>query len=143
MINKIRKFLLRHKEIVQYKKCESGSEYFKVGNSKIRLSDHIATSLNDPSTLNIIVNDDNFVITYGNRIIINNDYNEFKGFLKYHIKMCQCFKPLFKKLSKKTVIAEPIAKNTSENIDVSSLTNKQVKAIQKMISTFNVHNNKS
>lgn len=135
MINKIKKFLLRHEEIVQYKKCESGSEYFKVGNSKIRLSDHIATSVNDPSTLNIIVNGDSFVVAYGNKIIINNDYNEFKGFLKYHIKMCQCFKSLFKKLSKRK-------STVSNNINVSSLTNKQISALQKMISHYNSQNNK-
>lgn len=138
MINKIRRFLLRHEEIVQYKKRESGSEYFKVGNSKIRLSDHIATSLNDPSTLNIIVNDDNFVVTYGNRIVINNDYNEFKGFLKYHIKMCQCFKSLFRKLSK----SEKTTTIPTNSINLSKFTNKQVKAINKIVKEFEKQNNR-
>ena len=94
MIDKVKKYLLRHNEINFYKKNDSGSEYYRVGNSIIRVSDHIATSRNDPDTLNIVVSGDNFIVMFGNKIINVNDYNEFKMFLKYHIKMCDCFKDI-------------------------------------------------
>ena len=94
MIDKVKKYLLRHEQINIYKKNESGSEYFRVGNSIIRVSGHVATSRNDPDTLNIVVCEDNFIVMFGNKIINVNDYNEFKTFLKYHIKMCDCFKDI-------------------------------------------------
>lgn len=94
MINKVKKYLLRHDEINIYKKNCSGSEYYRVGNSIIRVSDHIPISNNQPDVLNIVVSGDNFVVMYGNKIINVNDYNEFKTFLKYHIKMCDCFKDI-------------------------------------------------
>ena len=94
MIDKVKKYLLRHDEINVYKKNCSGSEYYRVGNSIIRVSDHIPISNNQPDVLNIVVSGDNFVVMYGNKIINVNDYNEFKAFLKYHIKMCDCFKDI-------------------------------------------------
>lgn len=92
MIDKVKKYLLRHDEINVYKKNCSGSEYYRVGNSIIRISDHISINNNQPDVLNIVVSGDNFVVMYGNKIINVNDYNELKSFLKYHIKMCDCFK---------------------------------------------------
>lgn len=97
MIEKIKKYLLRHKEINFFKKNDSGSEYYRVGNSIIRVSDHIPISDNQPDTLNIVVSENSFVVMFGNRIINVNDYNDFKTFLKYHIKMCDCFKELINK----------------------------------------------
>lgn len=97
MIDKVKKYLLRHDQINIYKKNESGSEYFRVGNSIIRVSDHVATSRNDPDTLNIVVSGDNFIVMFGNKIINVNDYNAFKSFLKYHIQMCDCFKDIINK----------------------------------------------
>lgn len=94
MIDKVKKYLLRHDEINIYKKNCSGSEYYRVGNSIIRVSDHIPTSDNQPDVLNIIISGDNFIVMYGNKIINVNDYNDFKIFLKYHIKMCDCFKDI-------------------------------------------------
>ncbi len=94
MINKVKKCLLRHDEINIYKKNCSGSEYYRVGNSIIRVSDHITVSNNQPDVLNIVVSGDNFVVMHGNKIINVNDYNELKTFLKYHIKMCNCFKDI-------------------------------------------------
>lgn len=98
MIDKVKKYLLRHSEIERYNKNESGSEYFKVGSSKIRVSDHLATSLSDPTTLNIIVNGDQFVVFYGNKLVNINNYKEFKKFLKYHIQMCDASRTLLKRL---------------------------------------------
>ena len=151
MIDKIKKYLLRHNEINFYKKNNSGSEYYKVGNSIIRVSDHVAISNNRPDTLNIIVNEDNFVVMYGNKIINVNNYEEFKKFLKYHIQMCDCFKDIINKgLSRKatsieqvTVTPKPQMKIVPEGvtqviyfkdelIDVSDLSKKQYKGLISM-----------
>lgn len=147
MIDKVKKYLLRHSEIERYNKNESGSEYFKVGSSKIRVSDHLATSLNDPTTLNIVVNDDQFVVFYGNKLININDYEEFKRFLKYHIQMCGCFKTLIKKateaMKKSTTSENPILQTNQcgqqtlifkgEEIDVSDIASHRIQGIQSMI----------
>lgn len=149
MIDKVKKYLLRHSEIERYNKNESGSEYFKVGSSKIRVSDHLATSLSDPTTLNIIVNGEQFVVFYGNKLININDYEEFKKFLKYHIQMCGCFKSLIKKATeamKKT--AQPVQVHQDvqpitpgqqtllfkgEEIDVSDIPAHRLPGVQSMI----------
>lgn len=92
MINKIRKYLLRHEEITPLKKNKSGSEYFQVSNSKIRLSNHISTAPSRPDQLNIIVNKDCFVAFLGNQLINVNDYELFKQYIKHHILICDTLK---------------------------------------------------
>ena len=146
MIDKVKKYLLRHNEINFYKKNNSGSEYYKVGNSIIRVSDHVAISNNEPDTLNIIVNGDNFVVMYGNRIINVNDYEDFKKFLKYHIQMCDCFKDLINKGLSRTKDPKSVCPRVSkpkispveekrvfvwkeEEFDVSDLTASQVNSL--------------
>lgn len=146
MIDKVKKYLLRHNEINFYKKNDSGSEYYKVGNSIIRVSDHITVSNNRPDTLNIVVNGDNFVVMYGNRIINVNDYEDFKKFLKYHIQMCDCFKDLINKGLFGTEDPKPVCPRVSkpkitpvegkrvflwkgEGFDVSDLTTSQVDSL--------------
>ena len=146
MIDKIKKYLLRHKQINFYKKNNSGSEYYQVGNSIIRVSDHVAISNNRPDTLNIVVNGDNFVVMYGNRIINVNDYEDFKKFLKYHIQMCDCFKDLINKGLSRTKDPKPVCPRVSkpkispveekrvfiwkgEEFDVSDLTAGQVNSL--------------
>lgn len=146
MIDKVKKYLLRHNEINFYKKNNSGSEYYKVGNSIIRVSDHVAVNKNKPDTLNIIVNGDNFVVMYGNRIINVNDYEDFKKFLKYHIQMCDCFKDLINKGLSRTEDPKPVCPRVSkpkitpveekrvfvwkgEEFDVSDLTVSQVNSL--------------
>ena len=149
MIDKVKKYLLRHDQINVYKKNESGSEYFRVGNSIIRVSDHVAVSNNRPDTLNIVVNGDNFVVMYGNRIINVNDYEDFKKFLKYHIQMCDCFKDLINKGLFGTEDPKPMCPRVSkpkitpvegkkmffwkgEGFDVSDLTARQVESLYSM-----------
>lgn len=150
MIDKVKKYLLRHDQINVYKKNESGSEYFRVGNSIIRVSDHVAVSNNRPDTLNIIVNGDNFVVMYGNRIINVNDYEDFKKFLKYHIQMCDCFKDLINKnlfgtenskLTYRPRVSKPkitpvegkrVFLWKGEGFDVSDLTTSQIESLYSM-----------
>lgn len=150
LIDKVKKYLLRHNEINFYKKNDSGSEYYKVGNSIIRVSDHVAVTNNRPDTLNIVISGDNFVVMYGNRIINVNNYEDFKKFLKYHIQMCDCFKDLINKglfgtEQPKEVRRPKVSKQQytpvegkrlflykGEGIDVSDLTKDQVDALYSM-----------
>lgn len=83
MIEKIKKYLLRQPDIEFYSKHDSESEYFKLGNTKIRVSNHYATSLNEPTTLNIIVDGDFFNVVYVNTPIPIRNYEELKGFIKF------------------------------------------------------------
>lgn len=94
MINKIRKYLLRQKDIILYNKTVSGSEYYMIKESTIRLSDHIPASGSYPEELNIIVQDSNFVVFYGNRLIIIDNYEQFKSFIKQFIIICDIFKDM-------------------------------------------------
>lgn len=126
MIDKVKKYLLRHNEINFYKKNDSGSEYYKVGNSIIRVSDHVAISNNRPDTLNIVVNEDNFVVMYGNRIINVNDYEDFKKFLKYHIQMCDCFKDLINKGLFGTEEPKPVYRPRISKPKISPVEGKRV-----------------
>lgn len=158
MIDKVKKYLLRHNEINFYKKNDSGSEYYMVGNSIIRVSDHLAVSNNRPDALNIVVSGDNFVVMYGNRVINVNDYEDFKKFLKYHIQMCDCFKDIINKglfgtenSTPKTVRhttpkITPVKRKKplkgkkpflykGEGFDVSDLTDTQVKSLYKLLDT--------
>lgn len=152
MIEKIKKYLLRHSEIERYNKNESGSEYFKIGSSKIQVSDHLATSLSDPTTLNIVVNGDQFVVFYGNKLINVNNYNEFKTFLKYHIQMCGCFKSSIKKateaMKKNTLIIKEETNDTyiiidGEKIDISDWSPKKRKGIHNMAARGSFKNKES
>lgn len=114
MIEKIKKYLLRQPDIEFYDKHDSESEYFKLGNTKIRVSNHYATSLSDPTTLNIVVDGDFFNVVYVNTPIPIKTYEELKGFIKF-------FKPvsngltryirLTKKKSTKTTDSQPATSN--------------------------------
>lgn len=133
MINKVKKYLLRHSEINFYRKNSSGSEYYKVGNSIIRVSDHVTTSNNYPDTLNIVVSGDNFIVLFGNKIINVNNYEDFKKFLKYHIQMCDCFKDIINKgLGRKETPVKKIVK--SDGVVQAPLSNHTVE-------TFKIHPN--
>lgn len=80
-----------------------------VGNSIIRVADHVTTSNNYPDTLNIVVSGDNFIVLFGNKIINVNNYEDFKKFLKYHIQMCDCFKDIINRgLGRKKTPAKKI-----------------------------------
>lgn len=131
MKKKIRSYLMRHSEISFYKKSDTNSEYFKVGNSKIRLSDHINPINNQLDQLNIIINNNNFVVILGNKMIINNDYVEFKKFLKYYIQTCDCFKDIFKYVTFTRATQE--IKWGDKRIDVSDLKQSQYIGLLKQL----------
>lgn len=76
----------------------------------------------------------------GNRLIINNDYNEFKKFLKYYIQTCDCFKDIFKCVSYDSPIKE--IKWNGKKIDVSDLKQYQYINLLKQLNFGNIKKEK-
>lgn len=143
MINKIKRYLLKTLHITEFKENTSGSTYYKVDSVLIRVSDHFATSICDPETLNIVVNSNDFVVIYGNRPISINNYTELKNFLKYFILMGSAMKSFIPKEAKKKKIKKKeekkevvIIKEVPQTIDLSSLSKKQSAKIRQDIANY-------
>lgn len=86
MIKKIKRFLLRQPNISFYKKNESGSEYYKIKDCLIRLSDHRASAPSPAQNLDIIVNDDMFVVFWLGQLENVRTYDELKQRIKDYIR---------------------------------------------------------
>lgn len=88
MLNKIKRFLLRQPNVEFLKKSDnSESLYFTVGNSIIRVSDHIPTSQCRPEQIHILVaaNSESFTILVNNRVAIIPNYTKLKEYIKFYI----------------------------------------------------------
>lgn len=88
MLNKIKRFLLRQKNVTFLRKSEgSESLYFQIGDHIIRVSDHIATTCCRPEQLHILVttNSEGFTILVNNRIAIIPNYSKLKEYIKFYI----------------------------------------------------------
>lgn len=105
MFSKIRKYILRNPHISFFKRNESGSEYFKVEDKyKIRLSDHQASSLSLPNTLNIMVNErDEITVMIANKPY-HYEYKDLKELIKHYHILAPIFIPNAKKVAK---VAKP------------------------------------
>lgn len=137
---KIKKYLLNQPEINFFRKNDSGSEYFTVGKSIIRLSNHVTVSNNKPDTLNIVVTGENFVVMYGNRVIIVNDYPAFKNFLKWHIQMCDCFKDIIQNgLAKPKRMVSAVYQTNPTATEVVSSTEESVIPYTRTSNTLRVY----
>lgn len=86
MINKIRRFLLRQSGITFFKKNESGSEYYKVKDCLIRLSNHRASAPCPAQNLDIIVNEDMFVVFWLGQLETIRTYDELKERIKTYVR---------------------------------------------------------
>lgn len=148
MINKIKKYLLKTLHVTEFKENSSGSTYYKVENVKIRVSDHFATSMCLPNTLNIVVNNDNFVVVYGNKPIAVNNYTELKNFLKYFTLMGSSMKSFIPKATKKKpkkaetkvvikeIIKEIPISSELKTIDISDLSKKQRQKLREDVNAY-------
>lgn len=87
-MNKIEKYLNRLCK--QYKVSDSGSEYYKIGNIKIRYSDHLAffnvNELQIIDTLNL----DTPTLICNNKIISFPTYSKVKEFIRNFILISKC-----------------------------------------------------
>lgn len=118
MKDKIKKYLLKQKEIVLKAESSTGSIYFKLNDIIVRLSDHINPISNDPEKLNIIVSADNqgCIIILGNRILQFDKYEKVREWLKFYIKSSYCLKLIPKIVTKQ--VEREIEKEVVKEIPV-------------------------
>ena len=96
VMDKIISYLSRLDGVEVGKVNASGSHYFDAPGVKIRVSDHIASSFNPSSTLNIMVDvlTDSFCVFYGNRIVPIQNYDKLREFLRNFVMVCDVLAPL-------------------------------------------------
>lgn len=119
MLNKIKRFLLRQKNVTFLKKSEgSESLYFQIGDHIIRVSDHIATTCCRPEQLHILVttNSDGFTILVNNRIAIIPNYAKLKEYIKFYILTVGVMGRTVYSVVTTTKIVEQIKEVTKETI---------------------------
>lgn len=102
LIKKIRNYILRQTGITFYKESDSGSQYFKIDNYVIRLSNHI-TDLNPSNVMNIVVVGDQITL-----IVKNRPYPTTYKVLKERIRNYAVFADLFKPV----IIKKPVNHDT-------------------------------
>ena len=90
---------------------ESNSRYFKLANVRVRVSDHFAVKANLPTTLNIVCEKEDFVVTYGNKILPIKNYAALRQFIKNFAMVTDILAPLAKPSNRaKIVTQEPVTK---------------------------------
>lgn len=88
----IRKYILDQPNVKFYKESPGGSEYFRIHNYLIRLSNHLNTYYNNLNSLNIIINN-NDEITF---IVTNKTYHVTYETLKERIRNYVIFAEMFR-----------------------------------------------
>lgn len=130
VIDKVINYLSRQDGVEVVNTNDSGSHYFRVGATKIRVSDHFATSLNSPQTLNVVCTKDIFVATYGNKLLPVGNYQSLCSLLRNFVMVCDILKPLTKiheevveveKIVEKVVEVPTPSQNSSDWIYVGDL----------------------
>lgn len=126
MLNKIIRYLSHLNGVEVGKVNPSGSHYFQAPGVKIRVSDHIATSFNPGTTLNIMVDTltNSFCVFYGNRIVPIQNYDKLREFLRNFVMVCDVLAPLSdirnaKVIERVVTVEKPIVVSTAptENDD--------------------------
>lgn len=136
---KIENYLLKQEGVSLHKQSETGSVYFKVGSSKIRLADHMCSAFNEPKTLEILlpVNGESFVLAIGGRIVVMKNYNKLREYIKSFCLTAICTKPIqVTKIEKKV---EVIVKNES-SLSLEGLSEKQKAGVAKMLDDMRAMN---
>lgn len=98
---------------------ESGSYYFKAPSVKIRVSNHLSTSCNPTTTLNIMCDEttDSFCVLYGNRIVPIRTYAKLREFLRNFVMVCDVLAPLADIRQKVKVVEKPVGKPSNNDPD--------------------------
>lgn len=136
---KIDNYLLKQEGVTFHKQSDSGSTYYKVGSTRIRVSDHLCSAFNDPNTLEILipVNSESITLIIGGRIAIMKNYNKLKEYIKSFCLTALCTKPIkVKKIEEKV---EVIVKNEM-GVSFEGLSEKQVRGFAKMLDDIREQN---
>lgn len=94
LIDRVCRYLSRLDGVKVADTHESGSHYFNIGDAVIRVSDHFATKFNCPQTLNIVCESDDFVVTFGNKLLPVHTYDALKQLLRTFTMVCDILIPL-------------------------------------------------
>ena len=86
---------------------ESHSRYFQMTDIRVRVSDHFAIKANFPTTLNIVCEKDDFVVTYGNKILPVKNYAALRELLRNFAMVSDILAPLAETRQKVRVIEKP------------------------------------
>lgn len=83
---------------------DSHSHYFQMTDIRVRVSDHFAIKANFPTTLNIVCEGEDFVITYGNKLLPVKDYSALKQLLRNFAMVSDILAPLAETRRKPLII---------------------------------------
>lgn len=121
---------------------DSGSHYFKIGDAKIRVSNHFATKFNCPQTLNIVCEREEFVVTFGNKLLPVHTYDALKNLLRTFVMVCDILVPLtdvrqqvkvVEKIVEKPVVVSTPNSDSKEWIWVGDLSETHRKSAKSVI----------
>lgn len=88
---------------------ESHSRYFQMTDIRVRVSDHFAIKANFPTTLNIVCEKDDFVVTYGNKILPVKNYSALRELLRNFAMVSDILAPLAETRRKPLVIEKAVS----------------------------------
>lgn len=114
MLQRVARYLSRLDGVERGEVHDSHSQYFKMTDILVRVSDHFAIKANFPTTLNIVCEGEDFVVTYGNKLIPIKNYTALKQLLKNFAMVSDILAPLAETRRQVRVIEKPVL-NPSED----------------------------
>lgn len=89
---------------------DSHSHYFNMTDILVRVSDHFAIKANFPTTLNIVCEGENFVVTYGNKLLPVKNYTALRQLLRNFAMVSNILAPLAETRRKPLIIEKVVEK---------------------------------
>lgn len=114
MLQRVARYLSHLDGVERGEVHDSHSQYFKMTDILVRVSDHFAIKANFPTTLNIVCEGEDFVVTYGNKLIPIKNYSALKQLLKNFAMVSDILAPLAETRRQIRVIEKPVL-NPSED----------------------------
>lgn len=139
MKKKIENYLLKQEGVSFHKQSDSGSVYYKVGSSKIRIADHMCPAFNDPRVLEIIIPvvGESFVLIIGSKVVVMNNYDKLREYIRAFCLTALCTKPIIV-----TKEVEVVAKGVElpAAISFEGISEKQIRGFAKMLNDLREQN---
>lgn len=110
MLDKIVTYLSRLDGVKVGEVHDSHSQYFQMSDIRVRVSDHFAIKANFPTTLNIVCEGENFVVTYGNKLLPVKNYTALRQLLRNFAMVSDILAPLAETRRKPLIIEKVVEK---------------------------------
>lgn len=94
MLQRVARYLSHLDGVERGEIHDSHSQYFQMTDILVRVSDHFAIKANLPTTLNIVCEGEDFVVTYGNKLIPIKNYTALKQLLRNFAMVSDILAPL-------------------------------------------------